>query len=206
MAAFPFEILTEIMRASWPGLRLGLTCRALYSLIDDGLVGKFAQPVVEVDRSDRYTHCELPNGVLHGRASILVRYVGAPSAEIYDLRYSRGHLIDGYVDMDGTMVEIYYHKNMIVMNAPGYRQIAYGSIRVKCEIHVRQDGWDWSALPRKAKILENERPEEWYDRITSAQLWVHDPPAERAVLQLECSQRFVEKWPDVRGQTPVELS
>lgn len=118
--AFPDEILDAIMRASWPGIRLGLTCRRLRAKLTDELVDKWAVQIVEnyTDReftgdpiSREAAHHELPNGVFHGHSRI----------ELCMFRYSRGRIVSG-VGMSAKDAghSYVYYKNMLVVGKTSF--------------------------------------------------------------------------------------
>lgn len=111
---FPDEILDTILRASWPGLRLGLTCRRLRAQITDDQLDRWAQPVVghftdQVFLGGVVTreaiHHELPNGTFHGPANI---------GPYYTFTYRRGQMASGLSMNTRDMCSYFYHKNMLV--------------------------------------------------------------------------------------------
>lgn len=202
-AIFPNEILDQIMRASWPGIRLGLTCRRLYSRITDELVNRWTRRVVELyafDDSGEFIlewfakHHELPNGTFHGRASIAQ----------YTIIYYRGRVIsctDERTPREST--NYWYHKNMLLSVAGGCVTFENDDITVDVSergLMFRDKSYD---LADEVESFEEvESPIEWFDETfpkmcaLAGDEFARSVESVRAKIRLDTSFAGIGKWPD----------
>lgn len=100
-AIFPNEILDLILRASWSGIRLGLTCRQLRAKITDELFDQWVtQDTITYKEKMFLTLSRLPNGTFHGK-SLMVESGNEAAAETVE--YNRGRIMQSTMWVDGDM-------------------------------------------------------------------------------------------------------
>lgn len=197
---FPPEILDLIMRASWPGIRLGLTCRKLYEkLATDELVDQWVE-LIPTDTSHQQDldviHFELPNGVFHGHACV----------EGNRLQYSRGRVVIGWVEssfmnphLSGNMVGIRYYRNMLVTNYYAYTVFTNGPVFINAAMHtLNYKGQGWP-IPTYGNHPDDIK---WFDDhfeimcALAGEKFRHRVTTKRAKIPLKVSFAGVNEWPD----------
>lgn len=172
---FPDEILDLILRARWPGLRLGLTCRRFSAQITDELIGRWAALHIKWYTSSERPgeincrmaqHHALPNGVFHGLASV----------EESKLDYRRGKVVSGMMRIDNRDTKVQYHGNILIMRYGGAVAFAIGDVLVwqhtqkawiNGEYHILQTPL---SAPKPDQIecgIKNVFAESWADNVFS---------------------------------------
>lgn len=94
----PNEILDLIMRASWPGVRLGLTCRRLSAQITDELADRWVtRSTMIYSETVTLTLSRLPNKTFHGISLIID---SEDEAVTETVEYDRGRITQSVVWRD----------------------------------------------------------------------------------------------------------